>query len=261
MGNRSSASLVRAGASLICAAFPGTWRARGSLLGGAVLVAVLGAGGCAGSNPTFGVADQGVDMTTDLTPAPADLLVTMCQLVPQAGCPAGLKCTSHDAVTTVCDPNGTNNRGELCTTREGVDSCYAGFGCAAASTKIGICRAYCRTDANCGNRSYCELPLGTSGIYLCTEPCNPFGAGCAAGLDCFAYDQEHTDCRIAGTKGEGQACARPEDCQKGMACLGPAGGEACRFLCLRASPSCPNLKSCYTIQGPRGTWPTYGACL
>lgn len=230
----------------------------------------LGAGaalsGCADSNPTFGnqdlsvVVDAGADMSA--SPAP-DLMAVMCQLVPQAGCPAGLKCTTRDAVTTLCDPNGNLNRGELCVRREGADDCYAGNACVANGNGTGMCRTFCRTDLDCGSRRYCELPLGTNGLVMCTQDCNALGAGCPSGLGCYAYGREHTDCRAAGTKAEGQPCVRPEECQPGMACLGPAGGESCRKLCLRGNNgNCRNGQLCYNVNNSDGTtWATYGVCL
>lgn len=243
-----------------------------SLFLGAVLSGALGVTGCASSNPTYGMqgADGGPDTTDDppdlsLPTVMPDLTITMCQLTPQLGCPAGYKCTTHDAVTTVCDPDGNTNRGERCTSRENVDTCFAGNVCTAAGPGVGICRAFCRTDSDCGGRSYCELPLGTMGQRVCSLPCNALGqtAGCPMATSCYAYGREHTDCRLTGQKAPGQPCARPEECQPGSACLGPAGGETCTVLCRRnTTADCPSGKVCANIQNSDTTfWATYGACL
>lgn len=236
-----------------------------SLFLGAVLSAALGMTGCASSNPSYGPdapRDAGVVEDLSMLPVP-DLTITMCQLRPQGGCPAGFKCTTHDAVTTLCDPDGTNNLGERCTQRESVDSCYAGGVCTLAAPMIGLCRAFCRTDSDCGTKSYCELPLGSMGIRVCTLPCNPFGttAGCPSATSCYAYGREHTDCRSVGTVATGQPCLRPEECQPGNSCIGASG--ACRKLCRRGiNTDCPNLQRCYDIINDDNTsWPTYGFCL
>lgn len=218
--------------------------------------------GCAGSSTEYSppppTGDGGSDaaMTGDMTQV-------MCQLVPQSGCLATQKCTSHDAATTQCDPNGSVNRGERCMSMDGIDSCYAGNACIDQGNRIGICRAWCRTDGDCGTRSYCELPLGTAGLRVCSQPCNVFGAGCPSGLACYAYNTEHTDCRLPGSKTEGMPCVRPEECMAGMACLGPAGNESCRKLCPRSTGGgCGVGQSCFIVTNSDGTqWPTYGVCL
>ncbi len=243
-----------------------------------MFMAVTALAGCgsSGTSNTTGSAllDGGVDLAevpsgdlamsfADLAAAPGDMIVTGCQLVPQSGCTTSQKCTTHDAVTTLCDPNGSVNRGERCTTQNGIDSCYAAAACANAGGGIGLCRSFCRTDNDCGTRSFCELPLGTAGIRLCTQACNALGAGCPTGLACYAYNKEHTDCRLVGSAAEGQACVRPEDCQAGLACLGPLGGESCRKLCPRGnSATCAGTKICRDVTYSDGTvWPTYGVCL
>jgi hypothetical protein len=245
------------------------WKDRiASLFLGAVLSGTLGFAGCASSNPSFGPevpADAGVP--EDLTLPSQDLAVPMCQITPQGGCAPGFKCTSRDGVSTVCDPDGNTARGLICTRREGVDSCYAGNACvqtdASGSSGIGICRAFCRTDTECGNRSYCEIQLaGTTGYRVCTQFCNALGAGCPSPLGCYVFEREHTDCRTAGTRGVGQPCFLSTDCQPGHACLGPAGAGACYRLCrFRTNGDCPNFQRCLDVENDdRTLWTSYGAC-
>lgn len=227
-----------------------------------LFLGVAGLAGCANSNPSYSSDGRQTDGGADLSGTTADLAGVACQLVPQTGCVASQKCTTHDAVTTLCDPDGNVNRGERCTVQASVDTCYAGNACANAGGGIGLCRTFCRTDGDCGTRSYCELPLGTAGVRLCTQSCNALGAGCPPGLACYPYDAEHTDCRLAGTALEGQPCSRPEDCQASMACLGPAGAERCRVLCQRGvSGGCQSPKVCSTVTYQGTPWPTYGVCL
>jgi len=225
--------------------------------------------GCAGSATEYTPPPTNSDGGTDAAAAdlmtPMDLRRTGCNLVPQNGCMPTEKCTTHDAATTLCDPNGIINRGERCMTQDGIDNCFAGNACTNQGNTIGMCRSFCRTDGDCGTRSYCEIPLGTAGIRVCTQPCNALGntAGCPSGLACYAYFTEHTDCRLPGNKTEAALCARLEDCLPGMACLGPGGAERCRKLCDRTTGAgCSVGQTCYLVtNGDGSNWPTYGFCL
>lgn len=212
-----------------------------------------------GSLPQPGPADLGSGGTADLAP------ITGCQIPNQYGCPAGMKCTTHDAVTTICDPSGTTPRGEKCTRTAGVDSCVAGTACSDEGGGYSQCRQFCTGDGQCGTKSFCERALGTGGIKMCTEPCTALypGAGCRGGLGCYAYEDQHTDCRSPGAAGEGQPCYYPQDCQPGMACLGPAlGATYCRRVCLRASGSgCRTGQICADVNFNGRPWPDYGACF
>lgn len=198
--------------------------------------------------------------TADLTP------ITGCIISTQTGCPIGYKCTSHDALTTICDPDGTVMRAGICTRNKttGAENCVAGQACTDEGG-IGQCRSFCNDNTQCGTRSYCEILLQTNGFKVCTNPCTALypGAGCAAGLGCYAYDFEHTDCKKAGTAAAGAPCAVPQDCQPGMTCLGPAGATRCRRICTKGfNGDCPVGQSCLAITYVNGMqWPTYGACF
>ena len=100
-------------------------------------------------------------------------------------------------------------------------------------------------------------------VFLMTSPGASATAGCPTGLSCYAYNNEHTDCRLTGTTAEAQPCVRSEDCRPGMACLGPAGAERCRVLCQRSNGSgCMLGQTCTAVTYSGGAqWPTYGACL
>lgn len=187
----------------------------------------------------------------------------VCGIVPQTDCPTSDKCTTHDNVTTTCDRAGTANRGDRCTTLAGVDNCAAGNLCADAGGGVGQCRSFCRVDNDCQGSGLCKLALGTSGLRLCTQLCNALGAGCGMGLACYVFDAQDTDCLLPGTVNEGQACAISEDCQPGMACLGPAGAMRCYILCLRGfSSGCPGTEVCHDISNADGSiWSMYGMCM
>ncbi|MCS6911924.1 MAG: hypothetical protein RMK29_10565 [Myxococcales bacterium] len=210
----------------------------------------------------------------DLAPSPdlPDLLdppdlrpITGCSVVPQAGCPPGQKCTTHDALTTICDPTGMSLRGQSCTVMGGVDSCAAGHVCIDEGGGLSQCRAFCRTSMDCGDpRSFCDFALGaTMAFRVCTQPCNAIypGVGCSAGLACVAYGLERTDCQAPGPSDAGQPCISVRDCKGGMACIGPAGASVCRRICRRGDPStCPAFHLCVDVQAGAFVWPTYGVC-
>jgi hypothetical protein len=144
-----------------------------------------------------------------------------------------------------------------------IDNCFAGNACAAAGGNIGICRAFCHTDGDCGPQSYCQLPLGTSGEMMCTQSCNPIGigAGCAPGMACYVGNLQHTDCNLPGTATERQACVQSSDCQVGMLCFGAAGASKCHFVCgYRNDNDCPGAELCYDVNENGTPWTTYGVC-
>ena len=257
-------------------------RSKGASPRRALLVSCLLLCGCATTPGGFAtdedmaiVEDLAVRPEVDLRPptdlgAGADLRpMTGCTIVPQGGCPAGQKCTTHDSSTSICDPAGPSARGQACTVATGIDSCAAGSVCIDEGGGRSQCRAFCKSDGDCKDiRSYCSFTLGTGTYKLCTQPCNAIypGAGCAAGLGCFALNldlfllQERTDCGAPGPRSEGQACASARDCQGGMGCIGPAGAGLCRRICRRGdSAVCAAGTTCGDIPGfiP---WPNYGAC-
>lgn len=197
--------------------------------------------------------------TPDLMP-PVDLAkITNCSILPQSGCPTTQKCTTRDGLTTVCDPEGPNTRGQVCTTTNNVDSCAKGLVCADAGKGKGECRLFCATDADCGPRAYCQYTIDPGNFRLCSQACNAIypGAGCAAGLGCYVAANERTDCKAPGTAGDNAPCTTATDCKPGMVCYGPVGSSVCHRVCKKGDPSqCLGTDECYNIQ----TWTSYGIC-
>lgn len=195
----------------------------------------------------------------DLAQAPADLAkITGCRVVPQSGCPAGQKCTTENGSTSVCDPAGPDARGDACTTTAGVDSCAAGSVCIDEGKGQTQCRAFCVYDSDCGARSQCAYDVGTR-FSVCSQACNPIypGAGCHAGLGCYAFADEHTDCLPAGTSTRAAPCTSKLDCQGGMVCYGPLGASQCRRVCRKGdSSACSGGDTCQGLIG----WSLYGLC-
>ena len=192
--------------------------------------------------------------------------VTNCVIVPQSGCPAGLKCTTRDAKTTQCDPPGPDGRGQICTTTNDVDSCVTSTACIDEGMGKSQCRQFCRSDADCGARSYCMFNLDQAGNFkVCSQPCNaiyPGNAGCATGLGCCdgspscadGFICENMDCVPCG-QAAGQPCCgegSEDQCREGLLCNGQAC-EACGDIGLQccANDTCPEEGNCMngTCQG------------
>jgi hypothetical protein len=197
-------------------------------------------------------------------PGPDLRPITGCTEAPQPpvlGCPAGMKCTTHDSMTTICDPNGTSLRGAPCTVTGVVDSCVAGSLCIDEGGSKSQCRAFCKTDAHCGANSYCDFTVGS--FKVCTQACNalpPGTAGCQGGLGCVVYGREHTDCQNPGMSDAGQPCASVRDCKGGMACIG-VGAALCRRTCRKGmNGDCPAGNLCVPVASGGYNWVTYGVC-
>jgi hypothetical protein len=178
-------------------------------------------------------------------------------------CTGGEKCTTHDGVTTVCDPAGSAQRGQSCNLDStGADNCTAGTVCTNEGNNLTQCRAFCQTDADCGAGSYCYFQLDSGSYSLCTQPCNaepPAQQGCEAGLSCFAFYDEYTDCTSPGTGAPGDQCGSAFDCDTAETCIFSQGSGFCAQIC-QSVGDCPNGFGCYNVNGPDGTWPDYGYC-
>lgn len=247
-----------------------SWSSRGALCA-LVLLSLLG--GCASSVPSDPNPPGNPRMVQDLglmqLPTPPDLLgidlksnlppldfagSAPCQVWPQGGCPAGLKCTTYDYSTTVCDNDGTAARGATCT--QGPDSCRAGSMC-YRDTGNGAtqCRQFCTANQDCGAKNDCVIDLNAGRtMKVCTQPCDPLVAtSCASGLACYLYDAEHTDCVAAGQYALGAPCSSFfDECQAGLTCI----SGRCRKVCKRAGGTCDAGQTCQPID----KWVTYGVC-
>ena len=111
---------------------------------------------------------------------------------------------------------------------------------------------------------------------VCSRPCDPTGTGsvgCAAGLSCFIYGKETTDCACAGLGKLGAACSQNSGCdtepgclggcRAGLSCIVPTGADAgasgtCRPVCTLAAPVCPTGTTCRVFDG--STRLVYGFC-
>lgn len=237
----------------------------------AVLAAALG-WGCASSVPSDPTPPGNPRMMVDLgvmpLPTPPDLLgidlasstprpdmagMTACTVWPQAGCPAGFKCTTQDYSSTVCDTDGQAARGATCT--QAPDSCKAGSLCFRdAGSGATQCRQFCSSSTDCGPRTDCLIDLNAGKtLKVCTQACDPLVMNsCATGHACYLYEAEHSDCLGPGAKALGATCTYFDECQAGMTCI----NGRCRKVCKRASPACDTGQACAGIT----TWTSFGAC-
>jgi hypothetical protein len=126
---------------------------------------------------------------------------------------------------------------------------------------VKTCLRFCNADADCAEAgALCNTSLAC-GLKVCSRPCDPRGAattGCAAGLNCFIYSAESTDCACPGSRGagvSGTACATDAQCGPGYLCVTPEG--RCHPVCRRSDGACPTGTTCTALSG----YTLYGACL
>lgn len=211
-----------------------------------------------GAAPDFSAATDLGPAAADLSAAPDLAAVVNCQVLPQSGCPMGQRCNSKDGMTTLCQPVGTVPRGQRCNLQS--DDCEAGKTCADEGGGIGQCRPFCNGDADCGPLSYCDDSLPGGKYKLCTTPCTatyPGTKDCLAGLGCFVYKEEHTDCLKPGTRDVNQSCTKHTDCKSGMLCL----ASACHRTCRRGDRTvCLTGEKCWDVVSGAYNWTFYGVC-
>ncbi len=220
-----------------------------------------------------------------------DSFVTDCTVYPQSGCPAGMGCYVSSRGGTVtetrCRSAGAGRLGSRCTFTEiealtvsDAHPCAAGYAC-NASSDVGLCGAYCRTEADCPTGGLC-------GNGACTTPCDPrVASDCGAGLACVSLHERGdsfdaggarwacADAALArGLADVGAPCRDAPDavvpgeqiCRSSLACVPELGGATftCRRLCNALAPDCPGGGRCerlYPMGSPSGVGMTvFGVC-
>jgi hypothetical protein len=197
-----------------------------------------------------------------------------------AGQTCGLLCTPAEPAVGMCYTAGPGKPGDACASN---NDCAPGSQCFTFSSVHGCqvmtCLRFCNhDDAACAETSaFCNVPIGcgTDGSFLaCSRPCDPTGSGttgCAAGLACFVYADETTDCACAGLGGLGSSCTQNQGCSgeagcagcaAGLSCVVPAGATTgagvCRPICTLAAPACPTGTTCRGFAA--STRSLYGFC-
>lgn len=190
------------------------------------------------------------------------------------GYTCALVCDQNSQPKSLCFSAGTANPGESCTdTTDCVpgSACFEFNACSTAAQPRKTCRQFCNVDSDCGvgARSFCNTGVScdqtSTSFRLCSRPCDPTGdatVGCAAGLLCFIYSGEITDCACldqsrVGTVGV--SCAADENCQPGLMCVDRSGAKSCQAICRLDVSSCAAGKTCTQLTNP--DYQVYGACL
>ena len=194
-----------------------------------------------------------------------------------------LSCSDTQPAMAMCYAAGATKSGESCAND---NDCEVGAQCLTFSAKtvgcsVMTCVRFCNhDDSTCGEQgSFCNVSIlcGNSGPFLaCSRPCDPTGTGsvgCAAGLSCFVFSGETTDCACAGLGVAGAACTQNSGCDTELGCMGgclaglscvvPARSDAgtsgvCRPICTLATPACPTDTTCHAFDG--STRLVYGFC-
>jgi hypothetical protein len=209
--------------------------------------------------------------TSDATVAADAAIDTDCTLLPQSGCAGGAACdlTAADDGTIACravTASGTSD--SRC---EALTACSAGYSCVGELGVDSSCMRFCADDTGCsGTGSRCAFGLtdgsGMSiGVKVCSNACDPYlQTGCPAQMGCLAFDMtggDITDCRVMGTKTDGQTCTKSTDCMAGSLCVND-GTARCRAYCkLGQSGSCPSSQTCSAFSTTLSIGSTsYGFC-
>ncbi|MFO0755877.1 MAG: hypothetical protein U0359_05270 [Byssovorax sp.] len=228
--------------------------------------ATTGTGGTGGADTTSTTGTGG----SPKNPDPCDPIAQDCVES------VASKCVFHlddaNAATSKCEaPLGHQMLGETCqrpTNETGVDDCEKGLYCSGiglpkSSPQARTCRTLCNDVGSCGEGSLC-LPLdGDRTIGFCAKLCDPFDPSACADptLKCDNFTNidgnAGPSCQWVGPKGEGESCASPADCQKGLTC----NASVCSRFCNDAH-LCPGADE-HCSANPFATWPltpALGAC-
>jgi hypothetical protein len=195
-----------------------------------------------------------------------------CDPVCQKGCGCHQKCAVINGALACTTPFGPFGAvGDACTiATDGSDNCKPGLTCMVDGCG-NRCYAYCRSDQDCP-MSVCNRDAG-AGQKVCDVlhlSCNPIKTtpatwGCPLMNDgCYlsptAVDVTLCDCPFGGNGGGiGAACKLPRECDAGLVCIDPTGGNnyECHQVCsLGGATTCVGGGSCLSLNGSA----KYGFC-
>jgi hypothetical protein len=203
-----------------------------------------------------------------------------CDLVEQCGaCTPGTQACDvdfTDLMGTAC--RGITAQGDSNDTCPAITDCAAGYVCVGDGTNDS-CKEYCDADADCGSpRGQCVIQLTDqssnpiAGAVVCSSNCEPASASnptCPTGWGCDLFtatfntvDHDIADCRVNGTRTQGQTCGAAGACAAGLTCVNN-GTDVCGKICKRpAGSECTGGTTCYGFN-PAFTIATqeYGVCL
>jgi hypothetical protein len=187
----------------------------------------------------------------------------------------GLICDADQPSVSMCYLAGSAKPGEACSNNNDCEPGLQCFSFIASGCSVRTCLRFCNSDdAACGEQAaYCNVPIqcGITPFQTCSRPCDPTGVGtggCAAGLACFVYAGDTTDCACPGLGGVGSPCTQNSGCggsgcsgcQAGLSCVVPTGGTSgtCRPICDLAALICPSGTSCHAFE--KSTRKIFGFC-
>lgn len=196
-----------------------------------------------------------------------------------AGQTCGLLCSAGQPAVGMCYVAGLAVPGQACASN---NDCSPGSQCftfsAIGGCQVMTCLRFCGSDAACGETgAYCNLKIPCDTDFMaCSRPCDPTGIGtqgCAAGLACYVYSDETTDCACPGLGTLGSACSQNHGCdgttatcagcRAGLSCVVPSGtttgAGVCRPICslAAATTTCPS-GTCHAFAGSTNF--PYGFC-
>lgn len=171
-------------------------------------------------------------------------------------CPADTHCGYDQADVIDCLPNGTHGVAEDCSDGQG---CKIGA-CVTSDNGAQLCSPYCSVDGHCDSNMCNKLQNSKAKVCDVTKytACSPLASKCESGLGCYPASGIGFACLKAGTKTNGEPCAKENDCAPGFACAGLGGASGlCRTICSKtAKPNgCPDpATNCSSLSG------NYGYC-
>lgn len=231
------------------------------------LVLALPFAGCGdddGAVPTIdgGPGTPDANLTPDAWTECPDPPPAQCDYFLSCGCDTmmGEKCTivGNPPMGPVCAPSGANEAGQVCTQDS---DCAAGTVCVAYGGGL-RCMRFCDAGHPCPEDQSCFIrvvdDMSTELGRVCGQVCSLIGQDCQfEGQGCypsatFAPEKETGICVNAGTKVQGEACTKANDCAEGFTCVDVSGGGSiCARLCDRndGDPGCEMGQSCSALTG------------
>lgn len=171
--------------------------------------------------------------TWDNTESCADYATPDCDPYTDANCPEGQNCIFGAGDKPVCMVTGESPVGGECSTQ---GNCADGYCMALEGDEGQHCYGYCKTANDCAYGSKC-LELTGHNYKVCSlgadayETCNLLQQDCEdANHGCYwsSSNINQPVCQPAGEGGNGEACTKATDCQKGFDCI---AGKTCRKIC------------------------------
>ena len=189
---------------------------------------------------------EAVDLEYEEGPEPL-----VCDPITNFGCATDQNCTLIAENTLGCVTAGTAGYGEECSQSL---PCRRGA-CLTLDGEVYTCRQYCRqTDNQCPDERPCNVIIRGTDYRVCGEPvttCDILQQDCPQGQGCYLASVDgQTRCADSGGIGLDQPCTAGNDCEPGLVCGGPEGGQGrCLLVCDlgAAEPACAEDQACYSI--------------